>query len=292
MQSPSNTVSQAPIDRCLEALKKARENFARIADAHKRVLFAEEAEFARSILLRSVPVRGDRSAFKLCFCDPDSVYHAILQVAKIGVTLNPTEGLAYLVPRKNQQRGGILECHLEISYKGMIQLAIECGTITHVVSEQVFQEDLDSGAFQYLGPAAEPIVKTNPFSSSKSNTSSVGVWCTAFLKSGGVMTTYMRRDELDTVKLMSFNKDGWNKFSSEYEKKTCIRRAFKLWPKPRNDDRLAAAIAYMNETESPQFSEQPPAPQPHTIASTQNQGGMAAMIAAGTQGRSHVNQHR
>ena len=59
---------------------------------------------------------------KVAMANPSSAQNAIINVAAIGITLNPAAKLAHLVPRD----GGV---HLDISYMGLLHLAQVSGAI-------------------------------------------------------------------------------------------------------------------------------------------------------------------
>lgn len=229
----------------LNAIVSAQSRFEEIALANQRLTFREEAGFAKRAIMASITDDQKKSRFALFNCEPASIEAAIVQVASIGLTLNPAHKYAYLVPRYNKQRR-VTECCLDVSYQGLVQLAIESGIVTHVVAERVFQDDIDSESFQYRGPLETPVHHGNPFATNRGD--SVGVYCVATLTNGAVITTHMTKAELDKIASLSFGR-VWVDFRGEMEKKACIKRAFKSWPKPRNDDRLAKAVEHLNTIE-------------------------------------------
>ena len=84
----------------------------------RSINFEREAGFAIQIL-----TSGDYIA-KLAAGDRQSVVNAVTNIAAIGISLNPAKKQAYLVPRKGK-------ICLDISYMGLIDLAIDSGSIVH-----------------------------------------------------------------------------------------------------------------------------------------------------------------
>ncbi|MET4696677.1 RecT family recombinase [Endozoicomonas lisbonensis] len=225
------------ISPCIQALRDAKQQFNEIALAQKLVTFSEEAHFARELIRASVPgdisnPRDQRNArYCLYQCTPDSIRNAIVSVAAVGLSLNPVLKQAYLVPRWNKKKR-ILECCLELSWQGMINLAKEAGVIEYCAAEQVYEEDIQTGSFVYQGALKPPVHQGNPFSPTRGKC--VGVYCVAVLPGDKYITTVMNREELDIIASMSHSsvRDTWQ---GEMDKKSVIKRAFKTWPKPRNN---------------------------------------------------------
>lgn len=249
------------ISPAIQALAAAKEQFGAIAEVHHQVTYKAEAEFARQIIKAGIP-RDVYSARNCLFqCDPITIHDSLINVAAIGLTLNPALKLAYLVPRFNRKRG-VLECKLEISYQGMVQLAVETGAVKYAVPELVYQDDIDNGTFIYQGPSKPPIHKGNPFAVNRGRP--VGAYCVAGLASGDYITTTMTRAELDAAAAKGAdNSPARAEFAGEMDKKTVIRRAFKYWPKPRNNPRLLSLDAMDNGRRITSAATSPePGPQP------------------------------
>jgi recombination protein RecT len=83
--------------------------------------------------------------------NPSGLLLAMYNVAAVGLTLNPNQGLAYLVPchlRKNEEP----KVMLDISCRGLITIGVETGTIRWAKPELVREKD----EFVYKGPAEKP----------------------------------------------------------------------------------------------------------------------------------------
>lgn len=75
---------------------------------------------------------------KLTQCTPESILGAMMLAAQTGLEPGGPLGQAYLIPRRNKQRG-VMEAQFQIGYKGYIQLASRSG-IT-IVARTVRQDD-------------------------------------------------------------------------------------------------------------------------------------------------------
>lgn len=172
--------------------------------------------------------------------NPMSVHLAMVNVASVGLTLSPANAYAYLVPRD----GAIV---LDISYKGLIKIATDTGSVEWVRADLVYESD----EFTYNGPAEMPTHKANPF---KGRGDPVGVYCIAKTHGGDILTEVMSMDELAKIrgKSMSYikKKSGpWVEWFDQMAKKAVIKRASKTWPYTDRMDRLDEAIDLANESE-------------------------------------------
>ncbi|MBH2008338.1 MAG: recombinase RecT [Xanthomonadaceae bacterium] len=191
--------------------------------------FEREAGFAIQIL-----TSGDYIA-KLAAGDRQSVVNAVTNIAAIGISLNPAKKQAYLVPRKGR-------ICLDISYMGLIDLAVQAGSILWAQADLVYQND----AFTLNGFDKPPTHSFNPFSKDRGDM--VGAYVVVKTPSGDYLTDCMSREEIDAIKNRSESvKAGksspWDTDYGEMSKKTVVKRAYKYWPKA---DRLDAAIHHLN----------------------------------------------
>ena len=200
----------------------------------KGIVFAREAEFAiQAICASDYTTRIARE-------NPQSVRDAVTNVAAIGISLNPAKKQAYLVPRK----GAIC---LVISYMGLLDLAIQSGSILWGQAELVYAAD----KFVLRGFDEPPTHERDPFKPDRGEL--VGVYVVVKTKDGDYLTATMTalevfaiRDRSDAWK--AYVKDNnktcpWVTDSGEMVKKTIIKRAYKTWPK---SDRLDAAVHHLN----------------------------------------------
>lgn len=150
-------MSNQQIAPYLRAIGAARDKFVTIADEHT---FDVESLFAMQLLTKT------DYAMKVANENPQSVRNAMFNVASTGLTLNPANAYAYLVPRD----GAIM---LDISYKGLIKIATDAGSILWARADLVYADD----KFIYNGPAAMPEHSANVFKKERGEV--VGAYCIA-----------------------------------------------------------------------------------------------------------------
>lgn len=170
---------------------------------------------------------------KTALANPTSAQNAIINVAAIGISLNPASKLAYLVPRDG------MVC-LDISYMGLMHIAMESGVILWGQAKIVHAND----TYESNGLDKAPSHKYNAFGE---RGDIVGVYCTVKTPAGDYLTEEMSIAEIKSVEATSKAKNGpWKNFWSEMARKTVVKRASKYWPKA---SRLDSAIHVLNEEE-------------------------------------------
>jgi recombination protein RecT len=218
------------------AIQKAKERFAKIAS--QTVNYDKESIFAMQALMKT------DFAMKTANNNPGSVHLAMINVASTGLTLNPANGYAYLVPRD----GAI---HLDISYKGLIKIATDAGSIVWARAEVVYAND----RFEYRGPAEAPVHTADPFKGDRGEI--VGAYCIAKTKDGDVLTEVMSREEIEKIRSKSSawvrgqagRKGPWEEFFSEMCRKAVVKRASKTWPYTDRSEVVGQAIEIANAAE-------------------------------------------
>lgn len=189
----------------------------------EKLVFKKECEFALQLL------EGNETLLKASIANPSSLKNAIVNVSAIGLSLNPAEKLAYLVPR-----GG--KVCLDDSYMGKIKLATDSGSIRWAKVELIYKND----TFKENGIGQVPVHEFNRF---EDRGEIVGVYCVAKTFDGELLVEVMTRKECHEIrnKTEAYKafKDGkikstpWNDNEPEMIKKTVVRRAFKFWPKTK-----------------------------------------------------------
>lgn len=216
----------------LRAIGGAKERFVTIADERT---FDVESLFAMQLLTKT------DYAMKVANENPQSVRNAMFNVASTGLTLNPANAYAYLVPRD----GAIM---LDISYKGLIKIATDAGSILWARAEVVHADD----KFTYNGPAAMPEHHAHPFKKDRGDV--IGAYCIARTVDGDILTEVMDMAEIEKVraKSMSYNKKKsgpWVEWFGEMVRKAVIKRASKTWPYSSRMEKLHEAIEIANNAE-------------------------------------------
>lgn len=191
------------------------------------VTWAKESQFAIQYFQRN-----DYLA-KTALSNPTSAQNAIINVAAIGITLNPASKLAYLVPRDG------MVC-LDISYMGLLHLAQSTGSIKWGQCKLVYSND----TYESNGLDTAPTHKYNAFGD---RGAVVGGYCTVKTADGDYLTEEMSLAEIKATEATSKAKNGpWKNFWEEMARKTIVKRASKYWPRA---ERLDNAIHVINEDE-------------------------------------------
>jgi len=211
------------------AIQEVRDDFSRVL-VDRSISFERESGFAIQIL------QNNEFAMKIAMGARPSLLAAITNIAAIGISLNPARKQAYLVPR-----GGKI-C-LDISYIGLLDIAIASGSIVWGQAELVREND----AFRKVGMDKQPIHEFEPFAKNRGEI--VGAYVVVKLHNGDYLTTIMDLEELRSIRNRSEswkrNSGGpWSTDEGEMMKKTVIRRAYKLWPKT---ERLDSAMNQLSE---------------------------------------------
>ncbi len=214
-------------------IQEAKNSFA-AALTDRSLNFEREAGFAVQIL------SSKDYTMKVAMDNRRSVIDAVTNIAAIGISLNPARKQAYLIPRDGK-------ICLEISYIGLLDLAIASGSIMWGQSELAYQND----AFRLNGFDKLPTHEYEPFSKTRGD--AIGAYVVVKTRDGDYLTTCMQTDEINAIRDRS---EGWKAYAAkkikrtpwssdwgEMAKKTVIKRASKLWPKT---DRLDQAIHYLN----------------------------------------------
>lgn len=210
--------------------------------------FESESKFAKQLLLNNSFLHN------VAVSCPRSLADAIVNVASIGLSLNPAEKLAYLIPRnikvsKDKYQTRIF---LDVSYMGLIRLATDSGSIKWIRANLVYSSD----TFADNGPGEKPTHSYSPFAKKDDRGDFVGVYAVAKTKDGDYLTEIMPAEDVYSIRdrSESFKKYGngpWKDDFGEMAKKAVIRRMFKTLPRTneRMMERLAQAVELSNQNE-------------------------------------------
>lgn len=197
------------------------------AATDQSVTWAKESQYAMQLFQKNDFLT------KTAMANPVSAQNAIINVAAIGITLNPASKLAYLVPRDG------MVC-LDISYMGLLHLAQATGSIKWGQCKLVYAND----TYESNGLDTAPTHKYNAFGD---RGEVVGGYCTVKTPDGDYLTEEMSLAEIKATEATSKAKNGpWKNFWAEMARKTIVKRASKYWPRA---DRLDNAIHVLNEDE-------------------------------------------
>ena len=209
-------------------IEEARQPFESVC-VDRSINFEREARFATQALM------AQEFTLKTAMGNPQSVINAVTNIAAIGLSLNPAKKQAYLVPRDGK-------ICLDIGYIGLLDLAIESGSIRWGQAELVYTAD----RFTLNGVDQPPTHARDPFSTDRGDV--IGAYVVVKTRDGDYLTTCMPTAELLSIRDRSSawkngQKGPWKTDPGEMMKKTVIKRAYKLWPKT---DRLDTAIHHLN----------------------------------------------
>jgi len=235
-----------PLKKYEAPIIEAKERFIEIAQQDDVVSFEKESMFALQALQKN------DFLLKTAENNQPSLFNAIINVASVGISLNPALAHAYLVPRD----GSVV---LDISYRGMIQIATDTGSILWCRADVVYETD----NFEYNGKFEKPIHKKDPFKKDPGEV--VGVYCVAKTLEGDYLVDTMTVEEINEIRdkteaYKSYVKRGmkgfkppWVTYYNEMAKKTIIKRAQKTWPKTDKTDRISKAVDVLNQHEGIDF---------------------------------------
>lgn len=195
--------------------------------------WAKECQFAIQLFQRN------QKLAETAVANRTSAQNAIINVAAIGISLNPASKLAYLVPRDG------MVC-LDISYMGLLHIAQSAGVIKWGQCKLVHASD----QYETLGLDKAPAHKYAPFATPDERGPVIGGYCTVKTAEGDYLTEEMSYAEIEEIRKVSkagsSPKGPWVNFWSEMARKTIVKRAYKYWPRA---DRLDNAVDVLNETE-------------------------------------------
>jgi len=205
-----------------------REVFASVV-TDKDINFEREAGFAIQAISTKEYTIG------VAMKNRQSVIDAVTNIAAIGISLNPAKKQAYLVPRDGK-------ICLDISYMGLMDLAMSTGSIKWAQAALVHATD----TFTLNGYDKPPQHQFNPFASDRG--AIVGVYVVVKTADGEYLTHTMTYEQAIAIRNRSQAwKSGqsgpWKSDESEMIKKTCVKQAYKYWPKT---ERLEKAIHHLN----------------------------------------------
>lgn len=228
------------------AIEKAEPQFnAIVQNSDAGVVWEKESMFAYQAISANSYIYG------IAQNNRESVKNAIINVASVGLSLNPATKYAYLVPRDQ------MIC-LDISYQGLIKIATDSGSIKWAKAELIY----DSDEFIYKGPAEMPEIKIDPFLKDRGEFK--GVICIAktadddfLIESMTAEEIYKVRDEAASMQTEKGRKKSpWTRYFGEMAKKCVIKRAQKTWPKTERHERLQQAVEILNQHEGSDWAEE------------------------------------
>lgn len=206
----------------VEAKLKQHSFIGRFSKTKKRhIKFEQEKQAVLKLICKS------ESTARAAIANPDSVADAMLDAARIGITLYPTLGYAYLVPEKFADKPSV---QLVIGYKGLENLALASKTVRQITTELVYANDTFRRGMNKDGSSWVE------FEMARGDRGQMeGGFCRALLANGTQHVEWMSRKEIDGCEAAAKAKQGktpasWSgAFRPEMQKKCIVRRASKHW---------------------------------------------------------------
>ncbi len=203
-------------------LAKAENDFLKMYGAEGEKTFLQEQKYAIMAVQKNP---------KILDCTGNSIYTAVSLVAMCGLTLNPTKGLAYLIPR-----GGV--CTLAVSYKGVLELlSQEAGIIctTGVVYDcDEFVDDYKEGYGGYVNAKRK---MNRPENAVRLYTYNV-----AHFSDGKTHCFIFDNNQVEKRRKKAQSDNVWSEWEDEMYMKTVIHAHYKYLPKSEKLDAVMEAI--------------------------------------------------
>jgi recombination protein RecT len=170
--------------------------------------------------------------------NPQTIFDSIIYSARIGITLNPAFGFAYLVPRK---LNGEVKCCLDIGYKGWCAILKSYGSVKHIDAHVVYEDE------EFNFHPADGLLHHKPtFAKSEADQKARVVKCAyavAILPDGEKVYEVIPTWELTKIKNVSSASKGFSPYTeweSEMIRKAPIKRLAKKLLTLQDEDRVSA----------------------------------------------------
>lgn len=178
--------------------------------------------------------------------NPDSVVNAVLDAARLGLSLSPVLKHAYLIPYGGKSPRVVLQP----SYLGMEQAVLRSEKITLIQTGLVYENDsweewttADGAKFEHR-PAR------------KDRGALERAYCLAKFANGETHVEVMSAEEIQACKDAAKRKNNgklspaWEFFETEMQKKCVVRRAAKHWP---SDQHVSNLMAHLDKVDPMEF---------------------------------------
>ncbi|WP_237388030.1 recombinase RecT [Xenorhabdus sp. Sc-CR9] len=224
----------AVVQKVFEIINPLKTEFEQVC-SEPSIAFKRESEFAMQIF-----ANNDFLA-TAALNNPVSARSAVMNIAAIGISLNPAQKLAYLVPRNK----GVC---LDISYMGLMHIAQQSGAIRWCQSSIVRQND----NFHLTSIDTAPKHEYNAFATQQQRGEIVGAYTVVKTEDGDYLTHTMAIADIYAIRDRSTAWQAWISkkkscpWVTDEEQmilKTVVKQAAKYWPRR---ERLDAAIDYVN----------------------------------------------
>lgn len=198
----------------------------------------------------SFAIQSINKSAQLQKCSGESVLQAVLNIANVGLTLNPAAKEAYLIPRWNTLSQSNEAC-LDPSYIGLVKLLTDTGSVKSMVCQLVYEGD----TFEVdLANNTNPV--THKPDLTKKRETIIGVYALATLSDNNRQVEWMTKGEIEEIRGRSETYKAfvngkikactWASDFGEMARKTVIKRIYKYLPRSEKAAVLDRAIELDN----------------------------------------------
>lgn len=186
----------------------------------------------------SFAIQAARKSQALQKCDQMSILESVMNLANMGLTLNPTMQHAALIPRAGT-------CTLMPMFQGLTHIACKGGAISKIIAHIVYEKD----QFSYELARGEVNHQQNKLE----GTGPIkGVYAQVTYKDGTKQLEVMNIEEVHKIRAKSVayqsnkNSGPWVEWEDEMFRKTALKRLLKQVNKTGVPDVLQQAVALEN----------------------------------------------
>lgn len=245
----SNGNEIAQLDTVTRHLVSLENDFKAAATWNPTLSFAKESVFAKHVINNSPYLT------KLAVQNLKSFEVAFLQLATSGLTLDPAQKMAYLVPRMGR-------VFLDVSYIGLSRMATDEGLCEDIVVELVFEKDdfKSNGRRQSPEHSFDPFADKGALLLTTADKGDVGergnfrgVYVDYRMKDGRNLVYFLTKSELASARAVSESwkkveereMSPWVRFPWAMVRKSAIKQT--IHQIPGNRTRVATIIDYLNK---------------------------------------------
>ncbi|PHM72204.1 recombinase RecT [Xenorhabdus sp. KJ12.1] len=248
-RNKSNINEIAQLDTVTRHLVSLKNDFEAAATWNPTLSFSKESVFAKHA------INNNPYLTSLALMNLKSFEVAFLQLATSGLTLDPAQRMAYLVPRMNR-------VFLDVSYIGLSRMATDEGLCEDIVVELVFEKD----HFKSNGRRQSPEHSFDPFANKGDLLLTTidegkvgdrghfrGVYVDYRMKNGRNLVYFLTKSELASARAVSETwksvderkASPWVRFPWAMVRKSAIKQT--IHQIPGNRTRVASIIDYLNK---------------------------------------------
>lgn len=225
--------------------------------------FEAEARYATQL------ISNNETLLKAANENPESLASALLDAAKMNLSLSPAIGHGYLVPRRVKD---VWHVFFVPSYRGLEAMVLRSGLISMIQSDLVFSND----AFRQWTDSTGKHIHHEHARGDRGDFE--GAYTIAFFSNGKSHVEFMPAKDVNAAfeqaKKMNFGKTppSWAYWPDEMRKKCSVRRGWKHWP---HDTVIATAMEAIARVEPLDFDNDPEPEPDADVVSTETLNAIA-----------------